>query len=262
MRVGLERGKKKMSFFTIQTQYFFGLSDKKVSLKYNKVTWYIFGLLARVQFLLFPALFLLSFTQDFPLEQEQIVSITIRVLQLVIGGWIVFNTFIRPNSSEIFVPEVDIRSSRNQNLNMFLTYNFGIFSHSLLFAIEGYLNQSESLFGFRGNLLYWILLGLIAFAFFVNQIFAMLSIRKKSISREDEAVQKNRNLYEGLRKLDENLQPKEYIELINLTYKTEKMSKASIQGVFNIIWLSILVAFLINVAEELYGTYLVNLIFP
>lgn len=206
-----------MSFFTIQTQYFFGLSDKSVSFKYNKVTWYIFGLLARVQFLLFPALFLLSFTQDFPLGQEQIVSATIRVLQLVIGGWIVFNTFIRPNSSQMLIPEAEIRNSRNQNLNMFLTYNFGIFSHSLLFAIEGYLNQKESLFGFRGSTLYWISLGAIAFAFFGNQISSTLSMREKSFSREDEPVRKNRNLYEGLRKLDENLQPEEYLELVTLT---------------------------------------------
>lgn len=179
-----------------------------------------------------------------------LLLLLVEFINLTLAGWLLFNFFARPGTLSL-VPSEEIRNDSKETDLMWqyivLVYALRFTLYALVFPIIG---QTEiELFGIKFEVINTLYVSVPVLTF---NIFRLLSNRKKKniallsdrlseFSIKDRASQKLLSLSDD-----------ERAELALLVFRSQKLSRLTIQNLAFTIWLSLIVALAYQVLQEFF----------
>ena len=227
------------------------LGEMRQPLWLGTIIWFSVGFGARVTLIFIPGLTLLDLLKSTSISGDVksfMISIAANILLMLIGGWFIFTVLVKPNSTNSIFPDVKTRQSFVESLKMVVNYNFALTCAS--FVIEGrrvLLNSSDP-----SHIAGWYIAAdiITAIAWLVIQINKWTNAHSK---KDPENWEMAELIMQGraLAKLQERLTLLEQKELGELLYQTHELATTSLQSVTRTVWLSFILAGIIEIVREI-----------
>jgi hypothetical protein len=227
------------------------LREMQQPLWLGTIIWYLAGFGARATLIFVPGLTLLDLLKSASTNSDVkslAISISANILLMLIGGWLIFTVLVGPNSTNFLLPDAKTRKSFVESFKMIVNYNFALTCGFAVYEIQRILTNSSKPSHFAG----WNIVteGITAIAWLIIQMYAWNRSRHER-KLEPWDMSGLTILGKASTKIQQRLTPLELNELGGLLYESREFSHAGVQSVTRTIWLSIILAGIIEILREI-----------
>jgi len=218
--------------------------------RFLSILWYSFGLASRLLLIVVPTVRLLELLDRTTPAKSPAAVITegiIAIITILIGVWFNFTYLIEPNKTLPLIPETERLRSAKQFYRMALSFNFALVVTKLLHEVgQVVILRSRSF-------------NLPVFDIIFNVIITVLWIgvfgwdfHRTTNKKQEETFQLKQLSLAGTAstKLRKHLSGSEIKTFEDLMFQEHEFSKVHVLNLFKLLWVSVVLAFILNLIQE------------
>ncbi len=247
------------AYFWFRQTHLFGFRDIRQPLWFGTAIWYLVGVVSRFLFIIFPVLRLLALLQSLSSANDYyslFISIGILIAQILLGGWLVFTYFIRPNTPFKVVPHWSVRQNGNATLKILLHYSFMMAIQSFLESIKKWMLTGE----FLSYPVLFFVFDCVIVLIWTAMVFSDRLLFRKLDEFELSRYDKIKHLNSATKKIKKRLSVKEQSELELLLFQENALLSVNLKMVSSIVGLAIVLELMWEIATG-FGSKIIEIFF-